>query len=239
MHGKRFGRRCLMIEGSLYRNEWKYLCRLNEWAGLSSKLDRLLYADRHSPLGKYWVHSLYFDDLEDSGMLDNNAGNSERRKIRFRYYGDDIKTLHLECKKKLNGRCRKLSVPVTEDGLYMLIEGRAMELFSETEDPLLKKFCLYFESKLLSPRVIVDYERTAYVEEAQNLRVTYDENITASTEVDRFLSGGYTKRPVASGNNVLEVKFDRVLPGYLKRIIEMADIELTAFSKYYLARSGG
>ena len=228
-----------MIDGFLYRNEWKYLCRLNEWVGLSSKLDRLLYADRHSARGKYSVHSLYFDDLENSGMLDNNAGSPERRKIRVRYYGNDIKTLHLECKKKLNGRCRKLSVPVTEDELYMLIEGRAMELFSKTEDPLLKKFCLYFENKLLSPRVIIDYERTAYVEEIQNLRVTYDENITASTEINCFLSGGYMKKPVASGNNVLEVKFDSVLPGYLKRIIEMADIELTSFSKYYLARSGG
>ncbi len=227
-----------MTDGSLYRNEWKYLCRLNEWVELSSRLDGLLHTDRHSARGKYSVHSLYFDDLDNSGMLDNNAGNSERRKIRFRYYGNDIKTLHLECKKKLNGRCRKLSVPVTEDELCMFIEGRAMELFSKTEDPLLKKFCLYFENKLLSPKVVIDYERTAYVEEALNLRVTYDESITASKEVNYFLSGGYARRPVASGNNVLEVKFDMILPGYIKRIIEMSDIQLTSFSKYYLARSG-
>ncbi|MCR4658083.1 MAG: polyphosphate polymerase domain-containing protein [Lachnospiraceae bacterium] len=226
-----------MIKGSLYRNEWKYLCRLNEWADLSPKLGRLLYTDSHSEHGRYSVHSLYFDDLENSGMLDNNAGSAERLKIRFRYYGDDIKTLHLECKKKLNGRCRKLSVPVTEEELLLFMEGRVMELFSKTGDPLLKRFCLYFEKKLLSPRVIIDYERTAYVEEALNLRVTYDENITSSTQVDYFLSGGYTARRVSSGDNVLEVKFDEILPGYIKRIIEGTDIELTSFSKYYLARS--
>ncbi len=222
----------------IYRNEWKYLCRVNEWEYLVAKLGGLLRTDSHSERGRYSVHSLYFDDYENSGMIDNNAGSSERLKVRVRYYGDDAKTLHLECKKKHNGRCRKLSVPITENEFALLMEGRAMELFAGTEDPLLKRFCLYFEKKLLTPKVIIDYERTAYVEEALNLRITYDENITASEEKQDFLSGGYTVRRVSSEDNVLEVKFDEVLPGYIRRIVEGADIELTSFSKYYFARNG-
>ena len=41
------------------------------------------------------------------------------------------------------------------------------------------------------PKVIIDYERIAYVEEITNVRITFDMKISASYELENFLDGNY------------------------------------------------
>ncbi len=220
-----------------YRNEWKYICSNEDWYYLENRLKKLLRRDSHaSENGSYKVHSLYFDDIRDSCKADNDAGNAHRFKFRIRYYGDSPAFLRLECKKKINSRCRKLTGVITEEQYQMLAAGRSDELLSETEDPLLKKFCLYFSQRLLTPRIIIDYDRTAYIEEVTNIRITYDTNIRVSEETESFLTGDYLSRAFSRGASVLEVKFDSILPGYLSRLINEKNPEVTAFSKYCLGR---
>lgn len=220
-----------------YRNEWKYICPIEDWYYLEGKLKKLLHRDSHaSENGSYRVHSLYFDDLTDSCMTDNDSGNSLRSKYRIRYYGDSPAFLRLECKRKINGKCLKLSSVITTEQYHLLAGGHSDELFGLTEDPVLKKLCLCFSQKLLTPRIIISYDRTAYIEEITNVRITYDSNICVSQEINRFLTGDFQCRPITRGTSVLEVKFDSILPGYLSRIISEKNPQVTAFSKYYLGR---
>ena len=87
------------------------------------------------------------------------------------------------------------------------------------------------------PKVIIDYERIAYVEEISNVRVTFDMKISASYELESFLDGNYQNFYVLpSGMNVLEVKFDYILPSYIRNIIESYNFKQTPFSKYYIGR---
>lgn len=87
------------------------------------------------------------------------------------------------------------------------------------------------------PKVIVDYERIAYVEEITNVRITFDMKISASYELDKFLDGDYLNFYVLpSGINVLEVKFDDILPSYIRNIVESFNFKQTSFSKYYYGR---
>ena len=61
--------------------------------------------------------------------------------------------------------------------------------------------------------------------------------ISASYELDNFLSGDYIKYYVQnSGENVLEVKFDNILPSYIRNIVESYGFNQTSFSKYYYCR---
>ena len=61
--------------------------------------------------------------------------------------------------------------------------------------------------------------------------------ISGSYELDRFLDGDYTKFYIqSSGENVLEVKFDEILPSYIRNIIESYGFVQTSFSKYYYGR---
>ena len=119
----------------------------------------------------------------------------------------------------------------------MVLEGNAMEVFWNTDNRLLKEFCVDIVTKRFLPRVIIDYEREAFVEEITNIRITLDYNITASDDVTKFLNGDYLRIPLLEQQqHVLEVKFDDVLPSYLKRLLQSSVLIQRSFSKYYLGR---
>ena len=87
------------------------------------------------------------------------------------------------------------------------------------------------------PKVIIDYERIAYVEEITNVRITFDMKISASYDLEHFLDGDYEKFYInPNGVNLLEVKFDDILPSYIRRIVESYNFKQTTFSKYYYGR---
>ena len=88
-----------------------------------------------------------------------------------------------------------------------------------------------------TPKIIIDYERIAYVEEITNVRITFDMNISASYELENFLDGAYQSfYLLPSGINVLEVKFDDILPSYIRNIVESYSFKQSSFSKYYYGR---
>ncbi len=205
---------------------------------IDSRLSAILDRDSHSGAnGKYEVHNLYFDDYKDSCTRENDAGVSKRFKYRIRYYGDPYGYMKLECKEKLNGYCHKESCRISLKEYEMIIKGRTNELIWRTEEPLLKRFCISCMTRRFVPKMIVEYERTAYIEEITNVRITLDENISVSDELLSFLSGDHMRYPVQEkGQYVLEVKFDDILPSYIRHIITDRNLVLTSFSKYYVGR---
>ena len=103
---------------------------------------------------------------------------------------------------------------------------------------MIRQYCVDIMTKGFAPKAIVDYERVAFVEPVTNVRVTLDLNIAASSDVDRFLNLDYLQVPLQkTGEHVLEVKFDEILPGYIKHAVTVSPMVQTAFSKYYFARN--
>lgn len=228
-----------MKTDKIYRNEWKYICSSARMEVLEQRLAAVLERDIHSASsGNYEIHSLYFDDYQDSCAKENEAGLPRRFKYRIRYYGASPEQLRLEYKEKLYGRCHKETCVLTPEQYQEIIEGNARELFWKTEHPLLKRFCVDVMTRMFAPKAIVDYERTAYVEPIANIRITLDRNISVSGDTEHFLGGDYQKFPLLpKGQHVLEAKFDYVLPQYLKRLIpDRNGLVQTAFSKYYMGR---
>lgn len=221
-----------------FRNEWKYCCSESSLTILEERLAAIMDRDENGgDDGRYEIHSLYFDDLQDMCARENDAGISERFKYRIRYYEDDISFLKLERKEKLNGRCHKESWSISLAEYEKLVNGDANELYWETENPVLKRFCIHCMARGFSPKSIVDYERCAFVEKISNVRITIDKNISVSDEIGEFLSGDYLRIPLLEKHrHVLEVKFDSILPGYIRHIITNREFIHTAFSKYYLGR---
>lgn len=100
-----------------------------------------------------------------------------------------------------------------------------------------RKFCLYQQVRLLSPKVIVEYERVPYVYQDGNVRVTFDRNISSGNMVERFMDEGIVTRPVMPlGQHVLEVKFDELIPDFLYQAVQLEKMRQTTYSKYYLCR---
>ena len=194
--------------------------------------------DPHTPdSGRYLIHSLYFDDYKDHAVYTGDAGLSERFKWRIRYYGDDLSYIVLEKKEKKEGRCHKESCKITVDDYNDIINKDPFDLLFDTDKDLIRKLAIDMITKNYRPKIIIDYERIAYVEEITNVRVTFDMKISASYELENFLDGDYQNFYILpSGVNVLEVKFDSILPSYLRNIIESYSYKQTSFSKYYYGR---
>lgn len=194
--------------------------------------------DSHTPdNGRYLIHSLYFDDYKDTSVYTTNSGLSKRFKWRIRYYGDDLDYIVLERKEKINSRCHKKSCKLTLTEYDKIVSGNITDIVYDTNKELLKELARDMLIYDYRPKVIVDYERIAYVEEITNVRITFDMKISASYELEHFLDGDYTKFYIQdTGENVLEVKFDDILPSYIRNIVESYGFNQTSFSKYYYSR---
>lgn len=221
-----------------YRNEWKYCCTIHDLNIMGRRLEALLERDQHCVQnGKYEVHSLYFDDYKNNAVKKNDAGISERMKYRIRYYGNQYESMRLERKEKAAGYCYKENCLLSMEEYQKIMEGNTEEVFWKTEKALLKQFCIQSINGHLRPKVVIDYERTAYVEEITNLRITLDENISVSDDLLHFTQGDYVRYPLQEkGEHILEVKFDYILPGYIKHIVTDRNLIQTSFSKYALGR---
>lgn len=227
-----------MIIIKVYRNEWKYLLTNQELSLLRSRVSQMLDVDPHTPeSGRYLIHSLYFDDYKNTSLVTTNSGLSKRFKWRIRYYGDDLSYIVLEKKEKKESRCHKKSCKLTLDEYNKIVSGEILDLAYDTEKLLIKELVVDMLTKGYKPIVIVDYERIAYVEPITNVRITFDMKISASYELDKFLDGDYLNYYIMpSGMNLLEVKFDDILPSHIRRIVESYGFKQTSFSKYLYGR---
>lgn len=182
-------------------------------------------------------NTLYFDDYKDTSVYTTNSGLSKRFKWRIRYYGDDLSYIVLEKKEKIESRCHKKSCKITIDEYKSIVSGNITDIVYDTNKNLIKELACDMLIYYYRPKVIVDYERIAYVEEITNVRITFDMKISASYELEKFLDGDYQSYYVLpSGMNVLEVKFDNILPSYIRNIVESFSFKQSSFSKYYYCR---
>jgi len=221
-----------------YRNEWKYSLNNQELSLLKSRLSSVMDLDSHTPeKGRYVIHSLYFDDYKDTSVYTTNSGISKRFKWRIRYYDDDLSYIVLERKEKINSRCHKKSCRLSLDEYKTIISGNITDIVYDTKKELIKELARDIMLYNYEPKVIIDYERIAYVEEITNVRITFDMKISASYDIEHFLDGDYTSYFINStGINILEVKFDDILPSYIRKIVESFGFNQTSFSKYYYGR---
>lgn len=219
-----------------YRVEKKYLVSDMDLALLAARLDGVMEKDIHQQGDCYQIRSLYFDDLRDSCLEENDAGVDYRKKYRIRTYDPATGFLRLEIKEKKNGLTKKISCPLASDEYGRLVQGDPVS-FDEKRIAL-NELLLQTKCTSMRPKVIISYERTAFVHPTGNVRITFDRNISASGDWEDFLLERVPDSvPVLpAGMHVLEVKYDELLPDVIRRQLELGKLRQTAFSKYYLGR---
>lgn len=220
-----------------FRHEYKYLCSDTQLRIEQRRLETLLKRDPHAgPDGRYDVRSVYFDDPEDGCLRENENGTDPRAKYRLRIYNGSDARISLERKAKVRGMTHKDAVLVDRDMAETLLSGR-IPLPGADAAPLLRRMLTDMQLRVLRPKVIVQYVRTPFVLAAGNVRITLDEHIASSQAVDRFFGTDFPVRPVLpTGQGVLEVKWDQLLPSWIYRSLQLEGLQWTAFSKYYLCR---
>lgn len=220
-----------------FRHEFKYLISAAQVPMIKNRILHLLPADPNAgEKGNYSIRSLYFDDYADRCYYENENGTDPREKFRIRIYNHSSERITLELKQKERGMTHKASCPLTEAQARMLMAGKILPDIA-SQHPLLQKLSAQMLSRRLRPVVIVEYERTPFIYENGNVRVTLDMNISASRAVGSFLDESIPRRPVmAAGQHLLEVKYDAYLPDFIYRNLQLESLTHTAYSKYYICR---
>ena len=218
-----------------YRVEQKYIITEDKIAYLKYKLEQVMEYDPYARDGMYTIRSLYFDDLYDSYLEANEAGDDFREKYRIRTYQNDTEKIHLEIKGKESGYTRKEKERITLEECRQLIERKGFCL-KEGDGIVKRKLYALMLLKHMQPVRIVEYDRIPLVEPKGNVRITFDKNITGTSEITSFFEKRIPAIPVLpSGQHILEVKYDEFLPDYIKQILNEVHLTKTAFSKFYYA----
>ena len=224
-----------------YRHELKFEIPYAEYIAVRSRLRMIMKPDPHvGEDGRYNIRSIYFDNSDDKALREKNDGIGKREKFRIRYYNDDFGFITLEKKMKINNLCLKYDTRITEEECRKILKGD-IEWMRSSEDNLIKEFYAKMRYQRLKPRVLVSYVREPYIYQAGNVRVTFDSQIRTSLYDQEFLTEkvndiSATDTPQTM---LLEVKFDKYLPGIIEDIIQMNGARQQAFSKYGACRRYG
>ena len=221
------------------RHELKFYINPLEYEVLSRVLDRTLERDPNGDENnEYFIRSLYFDTIFNEALVDKLDGVKNRDKYRIRTYNHSDRFIRMECKTKVGSLISKRSVPIPRLLAEQLIAADPTGL-ERTRSGLLRDVYREMKLNLLHPVVLVDYVREAYLHPAEEVRITFDKQLhTGLNSIDLFNPNVPTISPFEHGEIILEVKFNRVLPPYIRDILctYVHGAQNSAISKYVWCR---
>lgn len=220
-----------------YRHEYKHEISIGDMLSLRSRLSAVMKRDENAINGKYFIRSLYFDNMQDKALTEKINGFNIREKFRIRYYNFDTSVIHLEKKSKVNGLCLKESVSLTREMAQAIAEG-SYEWMAKSNEPLIRELYSKIKNQGLRPKTIVDYDREPFVFTAGNVRVTLDYNIRTGMNCTDFLNPGCVTVPTGD-SIILEVKWDEYLPDVIRHIVQLPSCRTGNYSKYAVCRKYG
>ena len=225
---------------SEYRHEYKYQCALQKLLGIRNQIEPIMYQDSNvGDDGTYTIRSLYFDDYNNRCFYENVNGTDPREKFRIRIYNGDASFIKLELKRKERGKTKKLSCHLNEELCRIAMDGELLPI-EAVDSAVYRKFCIQQSTRLLKPKVIVEYDRVPFVYPDGNVRVTFDLQIRSSDRIENFLDKEIASRLIMPTNqHLLEVKFDEYIPDFIYQAIQTERLQQTTFSKYYMCRKYG
>ena len=218
------------------RIENKYLLDYLEFRKYSNYFSGVLMEDPHNGVDGYIVRSLYFDTMDDKDFNEKEDGVFLRKKIRLRVYDPNSNYALLEMKQKEGNNQMKRSLKVKKSDAIDLINGDYSCLLKYSEEFALECYT-YMTTNFYKPKVVVQYNRKAFIAKENNTRITFDNNIVATETNFNIFDKNLVLYPVFPKNNiVLEVKYNGFLLSYIKDLVSKVSKIQTSASKYALAR---
>jgi hypothetical protein len=221
------------------RRELKYRIDPLQRAVLRKKLAIVLKPDAHAgPDGKYHIRNLYFDDFRNTALNEKISGVMNRKKYRIRIYNCSDAIIKFECKRKRNQFILKESAFLQREEAEKIICGD-VDFLADSSNGLLKTFYLEYRRNLMRPVVIVDYYREAFIYPVGNVRVTFDTQLhTGLGSTTCFFD---PKTPTIAADSepgdILEVKFNGILPQHIRGLLPSTIRPASAIGKFAICRT--
>lgn len=218
------------------RHELKYVTSPTRAFALRMALSGLMDKDPNGDSdGAYQIVSLYYDTIDGAAFFEKLDGIEYRRKYRIRAYNANRNFFKLECKYKLQDWTAKESETLDPDVVRHLMNGSETSIDPSTLGPLAQRFVRDVAMMNLKPSVIIQYQRTALVDEALDVRITFDERIRMGSYTTDVFSTEVPLVPVSEEESVVvEVKYNDILPMAIALVIRPMTMQRLAVSKYAL-----
>lgn len=231
----------------MLRFEYKYIIPYARLEELRVRIAAFAHRDPHvRSTGEYTVRSIYFDSADLECYQLKVAGVKRRNKVRLRGYnqGEGQRKVFFEIKKKVDEPLYKNRAGLPYELALQLLRGQpfrpeqygAVIKASDLEDA--QKFLYHIFARKLQPVVNVIYEREPYqfkIDPENDLRITFDKNLRAvrAPGIDELF---VEKQPVMvmRGHFIMEVKFNRYLPGWVRQLVVSMGLKKGPASKYTL-----
>ena len=226
------------MKGYKYRHELKFKISNSAAEVLKQKLSLILKKDKNAYYsdGSYLIKSLYFDDLDSSSYYEKMDGVLYRKKYRIRIYNNNDEFIRLEKKMKHNTYTAKEQMLISKDIYSKILNGKIDEI--ENATGLLEEFITNSKVKHLVPSIIVLYHRTAFTYPISDVRITFDSNIQSGLYSYDLFNKDVPMYDVSEpGKQVLEVKFNEVLPLHIANLLNDIPSCKEAVSKFAICRS--
>lgn len=203
---------------------------------LVKRLSKVLKRDTNSQGKSYSITSLYFDNCYNQAYKEKINGEATRHKYRIRYYNNDLSYIKLERKSKINQITTKVSVPLSVEEVKK-IYNRDLDFLLTKNKYLYHEFYKQLKHGLLKPKVIVKYDREAFIHPVGDLRITFDRQIkTANMQTNILSNDQYFVDALEQGQSIVEIKFNGVLPDFIRSLIQSGHVMQASSSKYIFSR---
>lgn len=218
------------------RCEKKFALNAEEFIKKSHELQKLLHEDPHNGTEGYIIRSLYFDTEYDSDLFDKEYGMEVRKKLRLRIYDTNSGTASLEMKQKQGERQKKRSLRMSREDAQRLIACDYTPLLNYKE-PFASECYALMTTRCYRPRTVIQYRRKAFIAKENNIRVTFDHRIDATSGSFDLFNPNLLMNPVMDRSIVvLEVKYNGFLLSYIREMLDSLEKNELSVSKYCMAR---
>lgn len=220
-----------------FRHEYKYLLHPSDYYRLREALKKVMQMDKHSGTNQgYHIRSLYFDDIYDTSLAEKLLGDLKRAKYRIRIYDYSDQIIKLEIKEKYGDYIQKKSFSISRSEYEKILDGDVTFLHG-TNNNVKERFYYEYRNNVLRPKVIVDYFREAFILPFNQIRITFDKDLSAARPQRNIFSRElYSKQVGQDYAIIMEVKYNNFLPGYIRDVLEIQDVTRLAVSKYVICR---
>lgn len=225
------------------RFELKYLVTEEVAQAMRDFVRAYLVTDEFASLNptlSYPNHSLYLDSPDLQMYWDVVNGNTNRYKLRLRYYDEDpASPVFFEIKRRSSNAILKERGAVKRAFVASLLGGQLPELHhlvSTTPKQLmaLQNFCRLMQQNSAVPKTHVAYQREAWVSSADNsVRVTFDREIRISAQFEPILTAAMESPVMPWGQEVvLELKFTGRFPNWFLEMVRVFQVMQCGVAKY-------
>lgn len=221
------------------RFELKYLVPQRSFPSFVSAIDPYVRLDPHcaEPWG-YPIYSVYWDSPGRALFWEKIEGLKQRRKLRFRNYGDP-EHVFVEIKQRIDRTLQKRRGRTTLAEAEALFDARRHHGpdASDPEDPVLAEALVMRHRYRLRPSMAISYRRRAYFAHYEpDLRITFDRRVQyLHSHLDM-------SRPFEKGRDlvdprllIMEIKFSDRVPVWLGKWVRLFGFQMVRFSKYCTA----